>query len=520
MRLPSTGLPFAIAASFLLSCVAGGCSQKADDDSGSNGGTSASAGTGGAGGTSAGASATGGSTGGSTAGAGGAGAVGGASGGKAGTGTGTGGAAGTGTGATGGVSTSGGSGGAAPMAGTGGTSAAGAGGLATGGTGGMTGGAGASAGGATGGAGMSGGSAGAATGACTNPSDFTGWATGKGPADIGPLAVTNFKSHMGDDYNSGAGYALAFSWFGALVFTETTGDTANNMALIQGFEPYATMMKTVSNMATDTVDNRAFGTLPLEIYMDNMDARCKTLGLARADTQWATTTSDGITSDARYWSDDMFMITGLQVRAYRATHDMKYLDHASTTLIAYMAALQQSDGMFWHTKQSKAYWGRADGWFVSGMTELLLDLPTGSTRDTIMAGYKKFLDGVLPLQISGGNDDGAWRQVLDLSTAPAESSCTAMITFALINGVRNGWLTDPKYAAAARKGWIALGNKTNAMGQLDKVCPGTGQAPAGSLSSQQQFYATIALGSNDMHGQAPLMWAANALLRKDCPGVR
>jgi hypothetical protein len=40
------------------------------------------------------------------------------------------------------------------------------------------------------------------------------------------------------------------------------------------------------------------------------------------------------------------------------------------------------------------------------------------------------------------------------------------------------------------------------------------------LSSQQQFYATITLGSNDMHGQAPLLWAANALLRKDCPGVR
>jgi hypothetical protein len=52
------------------------------------------------------------------------------------------------------------------------------------------------------------------------------------------------------------------------------------------------------------------------------------------------------------------------------------------------------------------------------------------------------------------------------------------------------------------------------------VCPGTGAAPSGSLSSQQQFYATIALGSNDMHGQAPLLWSANALLRKDCPGVR
>jgi hypothetical protein len=65
-----------------------------------------------------------------------------------------------------------------------------------------------------------------------------------------------------------------------------------------------------------------------------------------------------------------------------------------------------------------------------------------------------------------------------------------------------------------------LGNKTNSSGMLDKVCPGTGQAAAGDLPSQQAFYANIALGSNDQHGQAPLLWAARALLRPDCPGMR
>jgi rhamnogalacturonyl hydrolase YesR len=113
-----------------------------------------------------------------------------------------------------------------------------------------------------------------------------------------------------------------------------------------------------------------------------------------------------------------------------------------------------------------------------------------------------------------------WRQVLDLSSANPESSCTAMFTFALTNGAKNGWLTDPKYAAAARKGWLALAAKTDGSGKLDKICPGTGQAPAGDLSSQQQFYATITLGKGDLHGQAPLIWTANTMLRQDCPGVR
>jgi unsaturated rhamnogalacturonyl hydrolase len=197
-----------------------------------------------------------------------------------------------------------------------------------------------------------------------------------------------------------------------------------------------------------------------------------------------------------------------------------FAPRAAVTMRAYITALQQSDGLFWHTRQSKAYWGRANGWVAAGMTELLLDLPTGAARDSVMAGYKKQMDALLSKQITSGKDVGCWRQVLDVSTASAESSCTAMFTYALVTGVKNGWLTDTQYVTAARNGWIALGNKTSSTGMLDKVCPGTGQASAGTLASQQQFYMDIALGSDDQHGQAPLLWAATALLRTDCPGLR
>jgi rhamnogalacturonyl hydrolase YesR len=154
------------------------------------------------------------------------------------------------------------------------------------------------------------------------------------------------------------------------------------------------------------------------------------------------------------------------------------------------------------------------------MAEFLVDLPAGTQRDMVMAGFKKMMDGLLPLQVTGGTDDGMWRQVLDLASAPVESSCTAMFTFALTTAVKNGWLTDPKYAAAARRGWIAVANKTNAQGRSDRVCPATGAAPSGTLASQQSFYTSITLGGNDLHGQAPLLWAAHALLRNDCPGMR
>ena len=307
----------------------------------------------------------------------------------------------------------------------------------------------------------------------------------------------------------------------ALRFTKLDGDSASNMKFISDFEPYAAGTKAPPDNPAPSpdagVDKRAFGDLPLEIYIQNMDARCKKLGLDRADMQWSATTSDGLSKDVRWWSDDMYMITSLQVAAYRATKDMKYLDRAAKAMIAYLAKLQKSDGLFAHTDQSAPYWGRANGWVASGMTELLLELPAGADRDAIMAGYKKQMDGLLKVQITSGTDPGAWNQVLDVTTLKPEMSCTAMFTFALATGVKNRWLTDSKYAMAARNGWLAVGKRTSSAGLLDQVCPGTGDARSVSgLAAQQKFYMDIAFMAGDRHGQPPLMWAARALMSQDC----
>jgi len=447
-------------------------------------------------------------------------------GGAGGNGAGTGGAAGTlSTGGAAGAAESAGAGvasGAAGMAGGGPLGGAPAGGAAgaPGGRGGTAGDAalGGMSGGGTAGAGMAG-TAMAGAGTCPTVSDFTTFPTNDGPLDVGKLAVNDMKTHTGDEYG-GAGYSLILTWYGALRFTQLTADTANNKTLIDAFAPYLDGTKTVPNTPTSTVDERVFGVLPLEIFLQNGDTQAKALGLARADMQWMATTPDGITKDARYWIDDMYMITGLQVAAYRATQYPDYLEHATLAMLAYIAALQQLDGLFWHTKDSHAYWGRANGWVAAGMTELLLELPAGMNRDEVMAAYVKQMDALLPQQVSGGGDDGCWRQVIDLASAPAESSCTAMFTYALATGVKNGWLTDAKYSSAARKGWLALAAKTDTSGKLDKICPGTGAAPAGDIASQQQFYAKIGLQKGDLHGQAPLLWSAYTLLRADCPGLR
>jgi hypothetical protein len=432
----------------------------------------------------------------------------------------------------GGSTASGGSTGSGGSVSSGGTTGSGgaAGGKASGGTTGSGGAAGASTGsggaagaGAKGGATGTGGTpAGGSSGSCPSV-DFGTWPSGKGPADIGPLAVTNFKPHTGDAY-SGAGYAWTFAYVGSLQFTQLVNDTTNNSYLISHFDCTQTGP---DNSSSATVDTRAFGDLPLEIFLENGSASCKTLGMARADAQWANTADTAITPDARYWSDDMFMITGLQDFGYRATKTEKYLDRMALTMVAYITALQQSDGLMWHTKQTMAKWGRANGWFAAGMALLLQDLPTSNANyATILAAYKKMMAGLLTVQIASGTDAGGWRQVLDRSDAGPEMSCTAMFTFALVTGLKNGWISGSNYVTAAKNGWTALANETNSSGQLSKVCPGTGQAYGSSgvgtdLTSQQNFYINLqsSFAAGDQHGQAPLLWSAIALLRTDCPGA-
>ena len=94
-----------------------------------------------------------------------------------------------------------------------------------------------------------------------------------------------------------------------------------------------------------------------------------------------------------------------------------------------------------------------------------------------------------------------------------------MFTFALTIGVKNGWLTDPKYAAAARRGWIAIANKTNAKGRMDRVCPGTGAAPPETLrrsSSSTRHHARLERHARP--GAAAV--GRDRAPRPDCPGVR
>src|ERR1035437_1963065 len=54
------------------------------------------------------------------------------------------------------------------------------------------------------------------------------------------------------------------------------------------------------------------------------------------------------------------------------------------------------------------------------------------------------------------HQDVMWRQLIDHPEAWPESSGTGMFTFAMVTGVKNGWLDAKTYGPAARPDWLAL----------------------------------------------------------------
>jgi len=299
-------------------------------------------------------------------------------------------------------------------------------------------------------------------------------------------------------------YSQVGTWYGALTFSQLTGDAPLQAALVRRYRQLMTPENEKLIPHREHVDYSVFGVLPLQIYLQTGDTNALALGREKADKQWEDPRADGLSRETRFWIDDMYMISVLQVQAYRATGDKAYLDRAANEMVVYLNQLQQSNGLFFHGAQGKFFWGRGNGWVAAGMTELLRDLPKDNPNyPRILEGYRRMMAALVKNQ----DANGMWHQLVDHPEAWPETSSTGMFTFALMTGVKNGWLDADTYGPAARKGWLGLVGYLKPDGNVRDVCLGMGQKPTA------EGYLNAKRGDGDFHGQAPVLWCASALLR-------
>jgi unsaturated rhamnogalacturonyl hydrolase len=295
-------------------------------------------------------------------------------------------------------------------------------------------------------------------------------------------------------------YAEICTAYGALKLAGKFNDQQTMEKLIVRYD--SATPKYITN-TENHVDANVHGILPLEIYLQTKKPEYLELGIAFADGQWKDTLPDGLTSQTRYWIDDIYMIGCLQIQAFRATNDTIYLDRATKEIDSYTKKLQQPNGLFFHGADAPFFWGRGNGWVAAGFAELIAVLPESNQYSpSILNAYKKMMKTLLENQ----DQDGMWHQVIDKPESFKETSSTAMFGFAMTVGVKKGILPKKPYTTAYTKAWNALTSYLNEDGKIREVCVGTGQ------SKDINYYFDRPRTVGDFHGQAPMLWFADALL--------
>jgi len=381
---------------------------------------------------------------------------------------------------------------------------------------------------------------------------FKSWPPASSPQEIGKRVAKRFVD-VPQHQNFGRPgrperitYPEVCTWFGALLFAEASKDDELRAALINRFEPLLRPVEWPDHPAADSrgrvderdmvpapdhVDHTVFAAVPFELFLQTKEHKYLELGVTMADWQWASDPAyrfpfdhpvlrkyfpdrtnprsmeyakRGLTWQTRMWIDDMFMITAAQAQAYRATGERKYIDRAAKEMVVYLDSLQQPNGLFYHAPDVPFFWGRGNGWMAAGTSLLLLSLPENNPdRLRILQGYRTMMASLLKYQ----GEDGMWRQLIDRPESWQETSSTGMFTFAFITGVKNGWLDKETYGPAARRGWLGLITYINEDADVREVCQGTNK------KNDYQYYIDRERITGDMHGQAPILWCASALLR-------
>ena len=141
---------------------------------------------------------------------------------------------------------------------------------------------------------------------------FSNWPQGASPQEVGKRVAEHFVTtpHQGQSIF----YGEVGTWYGALTFAQLTSDKDLQDKLIKRFDPLLPAGSETGLIGQRRhVDDEIFGAVPLEIYILTKDPKYLAYGKDFADRQWENPQPDGLSAETRFWIDDMYMLTILQL---------------------------------------------------------------------------------------------------------------------------------------------------------------------------------------------------------------
>ncbi|MGB8226051.1 MAG: glycoside hydrolase family 88 protein [Sedimentisphaerales bacterium] len=235
-------------------------------------------------------------------------------------------------------------------------------------------------------------------------------------------------------------------------------------------------------------------------YISNKQFRLEDGTLARHRPQYQS-----------IWADDLYMSVPFLANMGVLTGDKKYFDDAVKQI------LQMADRLYipqkelfdhgWNVTSGdydpRFYWGRANGWALMSMAELLGVLPKDYPgRDKILHLYRSMVRSLAGLQ----DGTGFWHNLLDKNDTYLETSCTAMFTFAIAKGINEGWISHV-YGPVAITGWNAIKTRVLKNGAVEGTCEGS------TFANDNTYYYYRSRSIYATHGYGPVLYAGAEMIR-------
>ncbi|PTX94659.1 family 88 glycosyl hydrolase [Opitutus sp. ER46] len=211
------------------------------------------------------------------------------------------------------------------------------------------------------------------------------------------------------------------------------------------------------------------------------------------------------------WLDDLYMSVPCLSQMARLTGDKKYLDEGVRQITQFASRMFNRElGLWMHgwiqgMNDHPAFrWGRANGWALLAMSELLDVLPENYPgRSDVLELFRAHARGLARLQ----NKDGRWHQLLDRNDSYLETSATAIYAYCIAHAINRGWLEPLAYGPMAVLAWHAVSTQVNAQGQVENVCVGTG------MGFDPAFYCSRPVSPVAPHGYGPVLLAGAEMIK-------
>jgi unsaturated rhamnogalacturonyl hydrolase len=211
------------------------------------------------------------------------------------------------------------------------------------------------------------------------------------------------------------------------------------------------------------------------------------------------------------WLDDLYMSVPALSQMGKLTGDKKYFDDAVKQILQFSGRMfNKEKGLYMHgwvqdmNPHPQFHWGRANGWALMAMVELLDVLPQDHPGyQPVLQQLQAHVKGLASYQ----DGTGFWHQLLDRNDTYLETSATAIYAYCIARAINKGWIDGAAYGPMCLLAWNAVATKVNDKGQVEGTCVGTG------MGFDPAFYYYRPINVYAAHGYGPVLLAGAEVIR-------